>query len=122
MKNTNIILLIVLCILGISNLVKVFTLDNHLKDAKASLQAAQTEVKDAQELNTKAQEQIKSLQTTISKFEFKNERLQLEIDSIVLAKRAKAPVDWEDRQEIKKKQQEISDKLAYLKEKDKEFE
>lgn len=122
MKNTNIILLIVLCIIGITNLVKVFTLDHNLKDAKVSLQTAQKEVKDAQNLNIKAQQEIKNLKTTVDKFELKNQRLQLKIDSIVLEKRAKAPIDWEDREKIKKKQKEISDRLTYLREKDEEFE
>lgn len=122
MKNTNIILLIVLCIIGVTNLVKVFTLDHNLKDAKLSLKTAKSEIKDAKALNTKAQLEIKNLKTTIDKFEIKNQRLQLEIDSIVLAKRAKAPIDWEDRENIKKKQKEISDRLTYLREKDEEFE
>ena len=122
MKNTNIILLIVLCVIGITNLVKVFTIDHNIEDAKLSLQDAKAQVKDAQNLTTKAQKQITNLQKSLDKYEVKNERLQLEIDSISFAKKAKAPIDWEDRQNIKKKQKEISDRLTYLREKDNEFE
>lgn len=122
MKNTNIILLIVLCIIGVTNLVKVFTLDHTLKDAKLSLKEAQTQVQEATNLNTTAKLQILSLKTSLEKYEVKNEKLQLEIDSISLAKRAKAPIDWEDRQNIKKKQKEISSRLEYLRQKGEEFE
>lgn len=122
MKKTNIVLLIVLCIIGVFNLIKVFTLDSHLKSAKESLQKAQGEVKNAQQLNNKAQKEIQGLKTAIKKYEFKNEALQLEIDSIVLTKRAKAPKDWAERQNIKKKQQEITARLEYLRQKNNEFE
>ncbi|WP_442265740.1 hypothetical protein ACSIGC_15780 [Tenacibaculum sp. ZS6-P6] len=122
MKKTNIVLLIVLCIIGVFNLIKVFTLDSHLKSAKESLQKAQGEVENAQQLNNKAQKEIQGLKTAIKKYEFKNEALQLEIDSIVLTKRAKAPKDWADRQSIKKKQKEITARLEYLRQKNNEFE
>ncbi|WP_299624569.1 hypothetical protein [uncultured Tenacibaculum sp.] len=122
MKKTNIILLIVLCIIGVSNLIKIFTLDSHLKNAKESVKKAQTEVLNAQESNNKAQKEIKNLKTEIRKYELQNEALQLEIDSIILKKRAKAPKDWEERQNIKKKQQEITERLAYLRQKNNEFE
>ncbi len=122
MKKPNIILLIVLCIIGISNLIKVFTLDSHLKDAKMSIKNAQSEVENAKNLNGKAQKEIQDLKNTITKYEFKNEALQLEIDSIVLTKRAKAPKDWIERQNIKKKQKEISARLEYLRQKNNEFE
>ncbi|SNR16750.1 hypothetical protein [Tenacibaculum jejuense] len=122
MKKTNIILLIILCIIGVSNLIKVFTLDNHLKNAKESLQKAQDEVENAQQLNSKAQKEIQGLKTVVEKYEFQNEALQLEIDSIVLNKRAKAPKDWAERQSIKKKQQEITARLEYLRQKNNEFE
>ncbi|WP_299680085.1 hypothetical protein [uncultured Tenacibaculum sp.] len=122
MKKTNIVLLIVLCIIGVFNLIKVFTLDSHLKSAKESLQKAQGEVENAQQLNNKAQKEIQGLKTAIKKYEFKNEALQLEIDSIVLTKRAKAPKDWAERQNIKKKQQEITARLEYLRQKNNEFE
>ncbi|WP_299835943.1 hypothetical protein [uncultured Tenacibaculum sp.] len=122
MKKTNIILLIVLCIIGVSNLIKIFTLDSYLKNAKESVKKAQTEVLNAQESNNKAQKEIKNLKTEIRKYELQNEALQLEIDSIILKKRAKAPKDWEERQNIKKKQQEITERLAYLRQKNNEFE
>jgi len=112
MKNTNIILLIVLCIIGIANLLKIFTIDHNLKDSKTSLKEAQKEMNNVKKLNTQAQEKIKDLKTVVEKFELKNQKLQLEIDSIGLLKRAKAPIDWEDRQNIKKKQQEITDRLT----------
>lgn len=122
MKKTNIILLIVLCILGILNLVKVFTLDSHLKNAKDSLKVAQSEIKNAKQLNDKAQKEIQGLKASITKYEIQNEALQLEVDSIVLTKRAKAPKDWAERQNIKKKQKEISARLEYLRQKNNEFE
>jgi len=122
MKNTNIILLVVLCIIGGANLFKVFTLDHNIKDAKLSLKDAQNQVEEARNQNTKAKKEIENLKISLDKYELHNERLQLEIDSIVFAKRAKAPIDWEDRQNIKKKQKEISDRLTYLRGKDNEFE
>lgn len=122
MKNKNFILLIILGIIGISNLVKVFSLDKHLKDAKESLKNAQEEIIDAKSTTTKAQKEIQNLQQKVEKYEIENEKLQLEIDSIILIKRAKAPKDWNERQDIKKKQKEISDRLTYLRQKDREFE
>jgi len=122
MKQTNTILIILVGLIGISNLVKVFTFDSHLKEAKESLHNAQTELNKAQESNSVAKDEITELNEMIQKYEIKNEKLQLKIDSISLAKRAKAPKDWEDREEIKNKQEEISNRLEYLKQKDKEFE
>lgn len=121
MKKTTIVLLIILCILGVTNLVKTFTIDHNIENAKMSLKDAKMQVKETQNLNAKAQNQITNLKKTLNKYEVKNEKLQLEIDSIIFAKRAKAPVDWNDRQNIKKKQKQISDRLTYLREKDKEF-
>lgn len=122
MKQANLILLILIGLIGISNLVKVFTFDNHLNEAKQSLKEAQTELESAKATNSAAQDNITELKKSIQKYEVKNEKLELIIDSIALVKRAKAPKDWEERQGIKKRQEEISNRLEYLKQKDKEFE
>ena len=121
-KGTSLILLIVLCLLGAGNLFKLFTFDKHLKESKEFLKEAQNEIENAKSLNSEAQGEIQKLRTSLEKYELKNEKLQLEIDSISLAKKAKAPKDWEERQNIKRKQEEITSRLDYLRQKDKEFE
>ncbi len=122
MKNSNIILLIVIAIIGIGTLVKLFTFDAHLKEAQRALKETKLELEMASQTNSKAQNEVLQLQEDIKSFQIKNERLSLTIDSITLAKRAKAPKDWEERQEIKRKQEEIKDRLTVLRDKDKEFE
>ena len=47
--------------------------------------------------------------------------IQAEIDSIVLAKRRLAPVDWVDRQDIIENQKVITDKIKNLREQGKQF-
>ncbi len=121
-SGVNLILLIVLCVIGATNLFKVFTLDRHLKESKNLLEQAQDQIEESKSLNAEAQTKISKLKTTVDKYELQNEKLQLEIDSISLEKKAKAPKDWEERQNIKKKQEEITSRLDYLRQKDQEFE
>ncbi len=120
MKNT--ILLVLLVIIGVLNVFKVFTLDNHLKDSKEYLKSAQSELQSAKEANFKAKNEIEELKKAIEKYKFKNQQIQLQIDSIAVAKKAKAPKDWAERQDIRRKQKEIKKRLEYLRQKEKEFE
>ena len=121
-KKTNLILLIAIGFIGLTSLFKIFTFDKHLKEAKSALKDAKQEIKQAQTLTAKVQQELSSVHEKLSKYQRKNQQLQLKIDSIVLAKKAKAPKDWEERQNIIKRQKEISLTLQLLREKDKEFE
>lgn len=121
MKNANLILLVVIILIGAGNLVKVFTFDTHLREVSKALKKTETELENALKSNKSAQDQIQNLKTDIESYELKNEKLQLTIDSIVLVKRAKAPKDWKDRQNIKQQQQRIRDRLRALRAEDNEF-
>lgn len=121
MKNTTLILLIVLCLIGVANLAKPFIFDQDLKEAKQSLVDAQSQVEVANKLNIEAKREMQILIMTLDKYEVRNEKLRLEIDSIVLVKRAKDSKGWKDQKSIRKKQEEIRSRLKYLRQKDKAF-